>query len=132
MFKTASAVILAILLSGCTDTPEQTVKDMYEGLQKGDLAKVIKNTTDPLSGAFAANALKKCSVDKKSYDSHLDLVNECLKETYSKLQLKSVELVSKSDNEAVVKVTVESDSVKNSTELNLVKVDGKWKASIKR
>lgn len=121
---------LALLLIGCSSAPEKTVESMYDSLKKGDLPKLLNSTTDQMSGALAARALRDCSVDKKSYTDNLKLVQDCMVEMYSKLDVKKIKLIKEDKNTALIEVIVKNDSIENTTKINLIKVDNEWQVTL--
>ena len=126
-----SFLVLAtvVLFTGCTDTPDKTTQDMYDAMQKGNLSKLIKNTTDPISGAIAARALRECSVDKKSYTDELKLVEDCMLELYSNLSVKSIKLIKEDGSSALIEAEIKNNATQSKVKLNLIKIDNKWKVA---
>ena len=102
---------------------------MYDALKKGNLSKLIKNTTDKISGGLAGRALKECSVDKKSYTDDLKLVEDCMLELYSDLSVKSIRVVKEDGTSALIEAVISNKATQSNVKLNLTKVDGKWKVA---
>ena len=94
-----------------------------------EFSKLINNTTDKMSGAFAGRALKECSVDKKSYTDDLKLVEDCMLELYSDLSVKSIKLVKEDATSALVEAVVQNNKIESKAKIALIKVDGKWKVA---
>ncbi len=129
VFKAILLPFLTLLFIGCSSTPEKTVENMYDSLKKGDLSKLLNSTTDQMSGAFAARALRDCSVDKKSYTDDLKLVQDCMVEMYSKLDVKKIKLIKEDKESALVEVIVKNGLIENTTNINLIRVDGEWRVT---
>jgi hypothetical protein len=123
-------IISTLFFIGCSNTPEEAVNGMYDGLKKGNLSTLLQNTTEPTSGAFSAKALRECSVDKKSYTDDLKLVEDCLTEMYSNIEIKSLKLIKEEKDTASVEVNIKNGSIENNTTINLIKVDGRWKVTL--
>lgn len=120
---------LALLFIGCSSATEKTVESMYDSLKKGDLPKLLNSTTDQMSGALAARALRDCSVDKKSYTDDLKLVEDCLAELYSKIEVKSIKLIKEEKDTALVEANIKNGTIENTVNINLIKLDNKWKVT---
>ncbi len=129
LLKSSLFLLLSIFFIGCTNSPDKTVEEMYDALKKGNLSKLINNTTDKMSGAFAGRALKECSVDKKSYTDDLKLVEDCMLELYSDLSVKSIKLVKEDATSALVEAVVQNNKIESKAKIALIKVDGKWKVA---
>jgi hypothetical protein len=103
---------------------------MYDGLKKGNLSILLKNTTDSTSRAFATKALAECSVDKKSYTDDLKLVEDCLAEMYSNIEIKNIKLVKQDKDTALAEANVKNGQIDKTAYINLVKTDGRWKVTL--
>lgn len=122
--------LLALMFIGCSNTPQKAVENMYDALNKGDLSKLLKNTTEPMSGAFAAMALRECSVDKEKYKADdLKLVETCMLELYSNLSVKKIKLIKEDGNSAQVEAIIKNNSIESTVNLSLIKVDREWRVT---
>lgn len=128
--KSLLVIISTLFFIGCSNTPEEAVHGMYDGLKKGNLSILLKNTTDSTSRAFATKALAECSVDKKSYTDDLMLVEDCLAEMYSNIEIKNIKLVKQDKDTALAEANVKNGQIDKTAYINLVKTDGRWKVTL--
>ena len=125
-----SLISLSLLLLGCSNTPESSVENMYEGLKDGNFLKFAKYTNDPVTRIFSVKALSTCSVDKTSYaDSDFSLLDDCFIEKYSDLELRNIFIKPISENRAKAKVIVKENSQEKTYEFVVVKSDKGWRVT---
>ena len=126
--KTVLIVTTLFLLVGCSSTPEDAVKNVYDAIKEGDMPKLINNSNYAIRGVFIKSALLECSVDKSKYTNNdLELVEDCLREKYSKInvEVSSVRMLSKS--EADINITMYSNTRALKYQLKVAKKESKWK-----
>ncbi|MFK5937013.1 MAG: DUF4878 domain-containing protein [Sulfurimonas sp.] len=127
-----SKVVLTIttlfLLVGCSSTPEDAVLNVYNGIKKGDMPKLIKNSNYAIRGVFIRSALFECSLDKSKYvNDDLKLVENCLREKYGKIKVKISSTTMLSEVEADINITMQSNSQELKYQLKVAKIEHKWK-----
>lgn len=127
IFKTTFLTFISILFIGCSDTPKSTVEDMYDSLKHGEVANLYRITTESKARALTLEALKTCSVDKASYNKEdLSLGEDCFKEMYGNISVKSIEVLKATENEAFVKIVYDDNNETITNREYLRKRDGKW------
>ena len=127
--KILLSILTIFLLTGCSNTPIDTVNTVFNSARNGDIITMIRNTTDKVSGVFSITALKTCSVDKKSFTDDLELINVCLLEKYSTMDIQKIDVVKSTQTKMEVKVRVILNSKEKSYDLRLIKKDDKWIAN---
>ena len=122
-----SLFIISLLLTGCSNKPEDAVNNLFDGIKEGDYLKVSRNTNDKVAAKFSLTALKNCSVDKKKYKDDFALMHDCLVEEYAGMKVKNIDINLVSETEAKAKITVENKSEEMIYIFKVLKIEEKWK-----
>lgn len=131
LFKAVILGLLMLFSAGCSSSPQETVNDMYSALRDGDILKLNRNVTEPRVKQLALASLKKCSVDKSSYkDNDIKLVEDCFREMYSGIKIKNIVITNVTENKSYATLSIENNSSETTTKEYLLKIDGKWKATV--
>ena len=125
--KISLLLALSLVFIGCSSTPQSAIENTFDALKNGHFPQLMKNTTYPISKAYSAQALAKCSVNKKDYaNDDLELMHLCLKEEYANIKVENIILTSISENETKAEVTVLYD--KRITHIfSIQKIDEQWR-----
>ena len=119
---------ISFLLTACSSSPEDAVHNLYDAIKEGDMPKLIKNSNYGIRGIFIKTALFECSADKSKYtNDDLKLVEDCLREKYSKIKVKITSTTMLSETEADINITMLSNSKELSYQLKVAKIENKWK-----
>jgi hypothetical protein len=124
--KTALLILPALLLIGCSNTPENAVSNLYDAIKEGNAVKMANNGNDNINIFFTRQALEKCSVDKTSYTDDIKLANDCLKENYKDLEYKNIKITKVTEDNVYAELEVTNNNVKNNVTLLVKYIDGKW------
>ena len=129
IFKMVMGTLSIFFFSACSNTPEEAIHSVYDGIKNGDMVALSANSSDKVMGGFTLPALRECSVDKSKYTTNqeIDLVNDCLVEKYSNLNLIEVQINAISNTEAEANITVEQNSYKHNYQLKLTLIKNRWK-----
>ena len=126
--KTILTITTLFLFAGCSTTPEDAVENVYDAIKEGDMPKLINNSNYAIRGVFIRTALFECSVDKSKYiNDDLKLVEECLREKYSNINVEISSATMLSETEADINITMYSNVQALKHQLKVVKVEHKWK-----
>lgn len=119
-------IIPALLFIGCSDTPKDSVSNMYDALHEGNSIKLANNVEEAMSITLISESLKGCSVKREKNSDDLARTNQCLKEKYSSLRYKDIKIEEMSKDSAFVKVTILENDAQNDIVFNVKKIGGKW------
>ncbi len=122
--------IFIALLVGCSNTPEDAVRNVYVAIQEGDTVKLVNNSTDKVSGALIVTALGDCHVNKKEYTDDMKLVEDCLVEKYNNINIKKIKIIMVSESQADANVTLQRAGEEYDYQLKVVKIENRWKVSM--
>lgn len=127
LIKTTALTAIALLLSACSSTPQDAITNTFDALKEGHFPKLMKNTTYPISKAYASKALATCSVDKSKYENDdIGLMNICLIQEYKDIKIKKITIKSISENKAEAEVTVMyKEEITYKYEIH--KIDNQWR-----
>lgn len=127
LYKSALLTLPALLLIGCSNTPKDSVDNMYDALKNGNVVKLANNVHETMSISLMSEAIKYCSLDKNNYkDNQIKLTNYCLEEMYSNLKYKDVKTNKTSENQAFVEATVIDNEMEKKVIFTVQKKDGRW------
>lgn len=118
--------ITALLFIGCSDTPKDSVSNMYDALQEGNSVKLANNVEEAMSITLISESLKECTLKREKETDDIARSNQCLKEKYSNLKYKDVKIEEMSGESAFVKATVSHNGTENDIVFSVKKIDGKW------
>ncbi len=126
-FKIILITAMSYMFIGCSDTPQNSLEDMYYGLKEGNVPKVYRVTSEAKARALTVEALKDCSVDKTAYkDDNFKLGEDCFVEMFGDIEIKNIEVTKTSETKASAVVTYVSDSKSIKRKEQLRKINGKW------
>lgn len=118
--------ISAFLFIGCSDTPKDSVSNMYDALQEGNSIKLANNVEEAMSITLISESLKECSIKREKETDDIARSNQCLKEKYSNIKYKDIKTEEMSEEIAYVKVTVLENDTQNDIVFNVKKIGDKW------
>ena len=58
--KISFMATVLLFVVGCTATPEDAVRNVYDALEEGDMVKLVHNSTDEISAALLYYSLLYC------------------------------------------------------------------------
>jgi hypothetical protein len=118
--------ISAFLFIGCSDTPKDSVSNMYDALQEGNSIKLANNVEEAMSITLISESLKECSIKREKESDYLARANQCLKEKYSNIKYRDIKIKEMLEDNAYVKVTVLENDTQNDIVFNVKKIGGQW------
>lgn len=124
--KLSILTLPALLFFACSNSPKDSIENMYNALQTGDIVKLANNTDESLSISLIIESLKECSLDKNKIKDEIKLSNDCLREKYSNLNYKKIEITDISNDTAYAEVILIENNKENVIKLEVKKIDGKW------
>ena len=124
--KVSTLSLLTLLFVGCSNTPKESINDLFNGLKNADMLELVRNSSEGVTGAFATDGLKSCSVNKKEYIDDEKLVHDCLVEKFSDLSVRNINLFNISDDQVNADVIINSNSKDKLYKLKLIKTNFKW------
>ena len=130
--KMIPVVSLALLISGCSSSPEDAVHSMFDALADGNIEKLRTNATESTAGLLTMAAMMQCKVDKKDYSDENELASACLENVFGDVDIDSVEITNETETTANATVTSKKDSKTSTQKLKLVKRDGQWKVHMSK
>lgn len=121
----------AILILGCSSTPEDAIYGMYDALKKGSLVELNKYTTERIAGSLSLRALKECKLDEKLYDkdNYSEFVNKCLVEMYGDVVVTNVSLKRIAEDKIYADIDINLKSLQEHHTYGLLDVGFKWKVA---
>ena len=119
-------VLTVLLLTGCSNTPEDAVTNVYDAIIEGDVVKLSNNGDENINIFFARKALEKCTVDKTKYTDDIKLTNDCLKENYKDLEYKNIKITKLTKDRTYAELEVTNNNVTSNITLLVQNIEGKW------
>jgi len=114
-------------MTGCIDTPKSTVENVYDAIKHGNMQKLVRNSTESGASIYSLEALKNCTLNKTTYADDLNLVQDCLKERYKNITIKTIKIKKVSDGEAYANVIIEDEKTIKKYFLKLLNIEDSWK-----
>lgn len=122
--------VSALLFLGCSSAPKDTVTEMYDALSQGDMKKLNEYATQNTIMRFSMGAAMQCQTDTNEYNDTDEFMSACMKDFFSHMRLKDIQVLSETETSAAVIVIEEIEGKEFKEHMQLVKVDGKWKVNI--
>lgn len=121
-------VAIIVSFSGCSNTPESVVENMFDAMQKGDYVKFVHNTRDPLTFGLTIRTLNECKIEmEKLKDVDIDEMSECFAKVYKYLDLRKIEVQQVSSDRIDAKARYIFNNKPIVDDFVLKQFDGEWK-----
>lgn len=118
------ALISTVLLNGCGSSgPKDVTETFVKALQSGDLKTIEKNSTPDTFALINMSLAMQCGNK---------VISSCMEEKSKKEVIKDYELISESENNAVVNVKTEINGNIHATKYDLVKTENGWKVNLRK